>query len=952
MAVFRAPKDKNKSIPDKSSRDDANFYERQQLSDQNQRFDDNPLAYQPSDDEIERQSLNEANQTSGPNPESSSKQVSSPQDQGQSSSSLSTATNAINKINSTKSLASRAPMLLAVGTFLMPTIIGLFLFILAMQTGFTLEHITRVTTGLRFGRFHYQMSKRFNHLRGEYLGLANSHNLDVNNIDSRIAPYTRTTVGQRLLGTSPQAIVQNLTDKGYNFEYKQLSGPLSTRGRLTITSITTPDGKEIPIKSLKDGRAFIQSIPGDFDDTNFSRYRALRTQFLLAKRMGIPFARFTVVLDKLKKSKTPVQTRGSPAETIDVKQGVSEDILDDKARIAKKTGLLTRIKRLGGEGLVDEAKDDFKDGKTKAEAEAEVRRKLKKSASIAKGASYASLAVTLATFACVIREIGEALEGAYHMKIGGLQDNAATLLTTTSQIKAGDMQTEVVGDLTQRFNGFATSANYQAGILNEDLGDYMGTTADFSDDFAADSVFDGWLSKTIFTFSQALSPSNLLRIAKEVVARTFPGAIQLAEFTTGAIEGVLGWFGWDVSLEDQLIDTINNVFDYICGLVLNPWFQGFIAIAEMVVLIITIALTGGVTGGAFAAIKAIIPTLLRVGLTELVLGLTMDYILFNLLLPSLVTAGSGLDTALTSDPDNPQNGARNFASLDYGMHYLKEGEALGMGGSRVPVEYEVAQTYNYLSQRQLAYANKGVWNNIFSLNNPYSSVSSFMVAQNGNYGLSYKSQTYVAGLFGRLASNLDFSPTVQAQEPISTEALADFWYPGQTHVIGFDDSELEGTKEEFNHIDNAIHVDENFDDYKSKYAQCLSISASEYMLSQAGVDSETYYPSECDSDEEARRYKLYYQDCQLADSLYRWGSNTSPMYSNTCDFMLPDNDTGDALALEEDTDVPDIINNLQVSNAVWEPETPSIEFNNSSTDLDGLNKPTPQPIWSINLGVL
>ncbi len=71
----------------------------------------------------------------------------------------------------------------------------------------------------------------------------------------------------------------------------------------------------------------------------------------------------------------------------------------------------------------------------------------------------------------------------------------------------------------------------------------------------------------------------------------------------------------------------------------------------------------------------------------------------------------------------------------------------------------------------------------------------------------------------------------------------------------------------------------------------MTIEIGKFRLHQAGItdlNGNAYYPDEC-SDLEARRYLIYYQDCQHIVGMDRIGSDTSPMLATDCDNLLPDN---------------------------------------------------------------
>ena len=80
---------------------------------------------------------------------------------------------------------------------------------------------------------------------------------------------------------------------------------------------------------------------------------------------------------------------------------------------------------------------------------------------------------------------------------------------------------------------------------------------------------------------------------------------------------------------------------------------------------------------------------------------------------------------------------------------------------------------------------------------------------------------------------------------------------------------------------------------RQEYSACLGVTADEYLLSQAGVKlneyGHEYYPDRCET-VDARRYKMYYQDCVMIENIRLWGTNSSPMFSSRCDHLLPQTD--------------------------------------------------------------
>ena len=321
--------------------------------------------------------------------------------------------------------SSKKRLALGAGIFFGPTLIGLMLFLIAFQAGFALEHISRITGGLRFGALHLNLSRRLNHVRRDYLRTA--YYTDEIEIDSRVSRYTKTTLGARMLGVTPHKLMGHLEAKGYRFKHGTFKGGgLLTKGRRTATKAYLPDGTVKEIKSSKDMRALIKQVNVDLDDgTAASRFRATRASFLLAKKSGLPFMRFMTIIDGLRSGSLKNTVRGSPKAMVEL---VNESIIDGKNRIGKRLPKLRNsFRRLGIEGNIADAKNSLTQNKSLRLGSilGEITSGFDTRQKILFGASAASIAVSLMAFACILRELSTLIRGAFKMKVRGLQDTAA-----------------------------------------------------------------------------------------------------------------------------------------------------------------------------------------------------------------------------------------------------------------------------------------------------------------------------------------------------------------------------------------------------------------------------------------------------------------------------------------------------------------------------------------------
>ena len=800
-------------------------------------------------------------------------------------------------------------ILAGLAAFIAPTLITLAFFVFALHAGLALEHISRVATGLRFGSMHFQLNRRFNHLRREYVRLADYSTPG----RSRIAPYTRTTLGSRLLGVSPNKIYTTLTHKGYDLKFTTFKGgSVLTKGRLTLTEVTDKKGNIRQIKSHQDALTFLREVGADFDNTELTRFRASRSSFLLAKHIGLPFLRFRLIIDGLRDGSLRNAIRGSPANFLG--QRVDEELLDGKNRLLKKLPNIKKfLSRFGADDLVDTAQRNVVEGVDAETKLSNLQTPFDGRQRALKVASVGSLAVSVLTLACVVRELGVMIGDALKMKVRGMQDSAASLLTTTSQIKAGDIESEIVADMSQRFEGFATSANYQVGIQQRPAEDYANLPgSDFSQELSPQEVFDGWAVKPIFVFSSLLSPANFIA-----------SAIDYLEANAGVLEGVVAGISNIIGSPLQAAAQLaTKAFAEACESVLDVKFQIGLLITEVVVVVIASILTvGAATEGRIAAgavVKEVLRSLASPVIIGSVAGVALDVLLFDYLLPGVVRNAAGTDTLLTSPEQalaaeqnssnggvlsflntanalgnsganyKTRNGARNYALIDYGMHYLSTSESISNGGSRLATEDALAQTQEYIAFQKQQYAQEGWLNNLASLENPYSLTSSWVVAQSAPGSWQQKSQAYFAQLLARVGSSLDIFQPAKAQIA-NTQLTQDILYPGHDWVVGFNQPESSGEDPLFAHATNTVYVENNLEELRGEYSACLGIEASEFLLDQVsnGLDDygREYYPGKCDQ-LEARRYKTYYQDCTLIENTRLWGSNHSPMFSSRCDHLL------------------------------------------------------------------
>ena len=732
--------------------------------------------------------------------------------------------------------AARQRLLVGLGVFLVPTMVGLALLMLAQQAGLTLTHINRIVSATRFGANHLQVAKRTNHISRTYNLLSVGDADQIRNQTQAIKKLRPSSLVERLIGIGPENVYRNLLNEGYQFRYQRWrDSAWLNKGRLTLVEITDPNGRIINVGKGQTRREIVSQINQltaiKADHSWRQRVLARRSAWLLSKQVGLPFLRFQAVIDRFKTG------RGPPNPTA-VTKDVSDSILKDKRRVRHQLGSFGPGSEIGGPAAVSEADlDDYANNWSAETARRQpssrqrvldLRSRLLSSRvrGLVGAASKVSLAVGIITIACVLRELSYQIRDLARLKVHQSMDAAATVITTTSQIKAGNMSGEVVADLSQRFlPNFDQAADYQILVRGQPASAYLNNPEhDFSNRFSLQSVL-GTSLKALLEFGQ-------------IVGRLSPSI-----------------FGFD---------TVGAV----CKAALNEVVQWAITLAELGVVIAGSFATGGAVGGGWVALKAGGGFALQLGV-----GMTIDKFLIDVLMPDLVDTVSGVGSTLSP---NPGDGAINYANVSWGALNLSQGQMLAEGGSRQPVSVATDQTVSYLDWDRQQYANRGWLSHLLDLDNPYSIATEMAV--NGNS---------VWSNLGLLAQPgwPSLSTTAKAN---SRQDLAQILYPGQTEVIGFSDLEVDGIGD-FDFIRNSIWVEDNLDNLRSDYADCLTIGVADFLLDQvdiAGGDGQPLYDDKCDT-KDARRYKIYYQDCNHIHNLSIVNQNLSPMLETECDHLLP-----------------------------------------------------------------
>ena len=831
-----------------------------------------------------------------------------------------------------KSQAGKRAALVASG-FFGPIIIAVALLVFALEAGLPTEQISQAIIGQRFARIHGAMARRLGHLSA-------SHQLwavdpDIARI-SDLQKVNRPSLLGRLTGISNEKAYRNLQDQGYRIKYERRRFGI----RRLISEIYDPKGRLVYDRSqgTKTQRVgWLKSIARAANpDTFRGRLLARRSVFLLARLAGLRLTSFRSAMSNIRTT-----IRGPPQP---VSQAVSSDIMATKTRLRHRV-LGTLGIKLGtmtiGEGPLQEVGDKWSDPPDQNAKKSDHRKLVqntisdaKKSAGVKLGIKIvrtASAGILLATAFCTAHVIVRIVREIAELKILQEMDTAASLLTFNSQRRAGDVDYALVNELNSRFDGFGNAITYQAlydtnsvneGELKRRLPEALAyVNQRFNIKYVFGGLFKGLNSFVRFVVDNFIPDAG------------FPDWVPL----------VGGWNFRDWAL--GYCDTVLTPgFQIGAGVLL--------AMGEAAVTYFAALPSVGTIPAGFAAAKAFGWGLFQAIALAVVVGKVaettdFDEALTNHLMPDMIEIATGIQSAIDDTPTDPNdpnaaaghlvaslgsNGAENYLKVDYGASHVSDAQALGEGGGLIDREVAVAQDKFYLAQQRQQYSQQGVWANIMNPRNPYSFVARLQSR------LPYQPLRTQPDQIRSAASWLIHPPTewlgsTQADE-VSDRELSELFYPdwgtevkiskdggevveekesAGAQVIGFTEAEVTGLDEAgkpgmFDFVKNTAWVEAeakdkngevvyrngevvyNLDQLREEYAGCLTIEIGKFRLHQAGItdlNGDDYYPSEC-SELEARRYLIYYQDCQHIVGMDRIDSDTSPMLATDCDNLLPD----------------------------------------------------------------
>ena len=513
----------------------------------------------------------------------------------------------------------------------------------ALEAGLPTEQVAQAVVGARFSRIHGQMAKRLGHVKDSYQFLQQNPADDIREINRR--PRRRhTPLTSRLLGTSNKKIEAGLRNK-YKPKYERR--PPSFRLRLvSLTDRVTGDKVfNIDDKNTSKARQINNLIANEERRGIRGRFLARRSGLWVAGESGMKMTRFRTAIDKIRQ--WGQRARGPPSAQ-DVGELVSNDIANDKTRVRRRV-LGLRGLRLGFLSIREKDIDDAAKGwagvRDRANARIDktrigitLKRLAGPSIRVIRGAS---IVVTAGTLFCTARILLELVRHIAKLQVLQYMDTAANLLTTRSQIRAGDIDYAIVNDYNHRFDGFGNAITYQAIYDSNSVNDH--------------------------NVRQRL-PDAIKYINRRFnVKATLGGLFKAINAVVGAVEAVKDWFvselekhgvdlflravgwvtGYDLPSSEEAANTAMNEG---CERLLNTWVQvGLAVLFGMLEVALSIA-TGGV-GAAFktAATVALYAIVFGVAVEAIAGAVNLEEAIIEHMAPDSVEIAAGIRGAISDE---------------------------------------------------------------------------------------------------------------------------------------------------------------------------------------------------------------------------------------------------------------------------------------------------------------
>ena len=185
--------------------------------------------------------------------------------------------------------------------------------------------------------------------------------------------------------------------------------------------------------------------------------------------------------------------------------------------------------------------------------------------------------------------------------------------------------------------------------------------SNFSEALGAHSVFGGFFAGSVVFMGDLLNAEKISKNIAHYVSK-LPG--DFIKSTASLLGMKLSWLqkgvnwivGNTVGRSIKFVGkSIEKAFSKTCKAVLHPVGQILIAVGEVAVMIIASILTGGLAGAGGAGLKVAVGQIIKSLAIGILAGIALDKLIFDVLLPNVVTAATGVDTALTPS-EKPSDG--------------------------------------------------------------------------------------------------------------------------------------------------------------------------------------------------------------------------------------------------------------------------------------------------------
>jgi hypothetical protein len=687
--------------------------------------------------------------------------------------------------------------------------------------GLGFRSLDQLVTAYRFGSYHRQISRRIGTIVAAQGILAPD--------SPRFNSYQQTRLSRTFTGWSPENAMKALGDADLEFRTQS-----NRFGRTRITAVIdkskprgSPD-RVISIDNASSRGAFVNQVTdlvsSKMSENGHKKMFRRQTVNFVRSNTGIRYAKFRAFLADRSQRYTFQESKALNA---------TEKLADGTQ--GRFPLAVTGINEV--QNQVDEGRANINDGKPP-----------KRGASLGSArTNYArslqrfSDGAFIATVGCIALDVSKQTEYLIVNRIEAPMRMAADLRTRADQASIGEVTDDAMAAELDDWADSGASAAYQRMI---------GTPDELINDEAR-------LNEASYPFTFFGLPLSWLLTLSKIINTTFDPynvLVSLPESEQPQDEELLS------ALEGS--NNLNETASAkgLCSGILNPAVQTSIALVELVGLIFSL---GGLKA-ATTTVTSFFKVIVKAGT-----GLGLYYVLFEKILPAYVDALAGFDGMAL-----PGQGAENFNRVDLGMLLLKNNVAARSGGVLQDPQQAAAEQAAYMAEYRQREREKGFMYAYLSPSTPFSITSrvAFMSSQGIQSGMR------------QIASSLLYSLNPFNLVADSVKASTGTVYPVEDEFYGTQEWQY-AFPDEFDHIDNSIYVDENFEDLREQYAACVSLPMADRIIGNVDTESERFNRDDCDS-EDARRFNQYYADCTIFDQVAREGTGQDSFNSRACEFIL------------------------------------------------------------------